>query len=133
MTRRILMPLACALLLAAGAWAEMGTATAFHVPFAFEAAGKAMPAGEYSLVKRTDRIAVLNNPAARAGVAAVWRYMGPDQPADRSRLVFTKVGGAYYLRAGQIPGFVAEWKMSKQAVLMQATARSEEVILVSMR
>ncbi|MCC7153511.1 MAG: hypothetical protein IT161_02990 [Bryobacterales bacterium] len=130
----------CALALAAGAflfataaWAQLGTATKFDIPFGFEAGGKAMPPGSYALIKRADQIAVLHNAEARTGVVNFWKGADTNQPSDRARMVFLKTGDRYILKSGEIPGFIARWSLGKEPMAIQASSGAREVVILARR
>lgn len=122
-----------AFLLAATAWAQLGTATRFDVPFAFEAGGMAMPAGQYGLVKSTDNVAVLRNVTAKVGVVTPWRQNWQMKPSEVARMVFLKTGDHYILKSGEIPGFIAEWRIDKHAMTIEAKAEAQEVVILARR
>lgn len=133
MQRCTLALAAGAFLFATAAWAQLGTATKFDIPFGFEAGGKSMPPGTYVLIKSVDRIAVLHNAAARAGVVNFWQQADTVQKPNMARMVFLKTGDRYILKSGEVPGFIAKWDAGKAPMTIQASSSVQEVVILARR
>lgn len=132
--RRSFILSAGAVLLTITAWAQLGTATKFMVPFSFESEGKVMPSGRYDLVKGTDRVAVLRNIKGSCGLVTSWRQSDSTKPDQAARLVFMKSGDRYILKSGEIPGFIAEWNINKKKMMtLQAQEGAQEVVILARR
>jgi hypothetical protein len=84
---------ALALLFVAGVAPALAQAS-FQVPFAFQAGGKKLPAGAYTLAKSAEGGLVLKQEATgkETPVPAIERIPQPVPPATEPRLAFDEVG-----------------------------------------
>ncbi|MDP2995981.1 MAG: hypothetical protein Q8N47_00750, partial [Bryobacterales bacterium] len=101
MTKRIagtLSVLTVLVLLAVPLAAQSRRLTA-DIPFEFTAAGKVMPAGEYSIVLRSDfsSVAQLVATDAKESVFALGHGIGGGKSQEDSRLTFNQYGNQYFL------------------------------------
>lgn len=94
MKRIMLRKAAAAVVLAAAAAGFTFAQAAFKIPFPFEAGGKKLPAGEYSVVpKGSDQLALKRLPdGAEVLVAFTKRLEKPAQPVAEPQLIFDMVG-----------------------------------------
>ncbi len=106
-------------LTAAGPAAAQATLT-FDAPAKFVAAGKTLDAGKYEVQFSADRLALTLLPAKGAGVELplVTRLAAPEKAPAEDRVVFDKVGDAYYLSeiwAGADDGYLVHATKEKHA------------------
>jgi len=89
---------------ATSASAQLGNTIQVRIPFAFVAGSKTMPAGVYSVERRTQRVLMLrsNDSNDTAMLNAVIVDNGGD--SKRGRLLFNKYGDEYFLSA-VVPSF----------------------------
>jgi hypothetical protein len=82
---------------ASGAHAQIEVVST--VPFAFKAGNTMHPAGQYTLRTDDAEMTIQITPAHGRStvVLAETRLGAPERPLDEGRLVFDKVGDAYYL------------------------------------
>jgi hypothetical protein len=90
--------LACTV--AMNAQSEVVTA---HVPFAFEAGGKMLPAGDYA-VDREETTNILLIHGAGSSSAFLTMVVDSATKADTASLVFARQGGTLVLSAIRLPG-----------------------------
>jgi len=94
MKRIVFRRAAAAIVLAVAAAGLTFAQAAFKIPFPFEAGGKKLPAGEYSVVpKGSNQLALKRLPdGAEVLVAFTKRLEKPARPATEPQIVFDMVG-----------------------------------------
>mgnify|MGYP001249562987 CR=1 FL=1 len=114
---KILQVIFMALLTVLAASAESGDPIVnAKVPFAFEMAGKVLPAGEYEVTFSSQRswTVVKEIDSKAAAVATVFGISSKDIAADNVKLVFNKYGDRCFLSQVWHPWMVRELPKSKQ-------------------
>jgi hypothetical protein len=105
------------------------------IPFEFTAAGKVMPAGEYSVVVRSDLSGIVQIVAndARESVFALGYGIGGAKDPEESRLTFNKYGNQYFLAQvwtqGLSSGVGFQKSRTEQEVSRTASARQTFTLL----
>ena len=105
------------------------------IPFEFTAGGKVMPAGEYSIVLRSDLsgVAQLVATDAKESAFALGYGIGGGKDQEDSRLTFNKYGNQYFLaeiwRQGSSTGLGFQKSRTEREVSQTASARQTFTLL----
>jgi hypothetical protein len=105
------------------------------IPFEFSAGGKAMPAGEYSIVVRSDLsgVAQLVATDAKESAFAMGYGIGGGKDQENSRLTFNKYGNQYFLAEiwtqGRSSGLGLQKSRTEREVSRTASARQTFTLL----
>ena len=105
------------------------------IPFEFTAGGKVMPAGEYSIVLRSDLsgVAQLVATDAKESAFALGYGIGGGKDQEDSRLTFNKYGNQYFLAEiwteGQYSGLGFQKSRTEQEAGKTASARQTFTLL----
>jgi hypothetical protein len=105
------------------------------IPFEFTAGGKVMPAGEYSIVLRSDLsgLAQLVATDAKESAFALGYSIGGGKDREDSRLTFNKYGNQYFLAEvwtqGQSSGLGFQKSRTEREISRTASARQTFTLL----
>lgn len=105
------------------------------IPFEFTAGGKVMPAGEYSIVLRSDLSGVVQLVAtdAKQSAFALGYGIGGGKDQEDSRLTFNKYGNQYFLAEiwtqGHSSGLGLQKSRTEREVSQTASARQTFTLL----
>ena len=110
-----------ALTVALNAQTEIVTA---HVPFAFEAGGKLLPAGEYRINKEETSNVLLMQGSSGNSAAFLTMYVDQAKLADSATLIFARHGSSIALSAIRLPGHQSRVLLNSPAPMKSGVVSS---------